>query len=139
MPPFASLEAFEEEPPRHFYDASLMFRRMALNQIDQAELMEKDPLLFCELQGICTLCRSKERCVVDLANETGDDSPEGWRNYCPNATAFAALGMQQHCGLAGQHGAGNERVVVTKLGRVILQTAKMTNKKIYLGCRSGES
>jgi hypothetical protein len=82
MPPFASLEAFEEEPPRHFYDASLMFRRMALNQIDQAELMEKDPLLFCELQGICTLCRSKEQCVVDLANETGDE-PGGLAQLLP--------------------------------------------------------
>jgi hypothetical protein len=135
---FPSLEAFGEEPPRCFYDASLLFRRMALNQVDQAEIAENDPLLFCELQGLCTLCRSKEQCVLDLANQAGDDSSGGWREYCPNATALAALGIEQNCNLAGQHGAGHERVVTTKLGSVILRTAK-ANKKIYSERRSGES
>jgi hypothetical protein len=122
--PFPSLEAVGEEPPRCFYDASLLFRRMALNHVDQAEIAENDPLLFYELQGLCTLCRSKEQCVRDLVNEASDGSSDGWREYCPNATAFAALEIQQNCGLAAQHGAGYERIVVTKLGSVILRTAK---------------
>jgi hypothetical protein len=122
--PFPSLETVGEEPPRCFYDASLLFRRMALNDVDQAEIAENDPLLFYELQGLCTLCRSKEQCVRDLANEASDDSSDDWREYCPNATAFAALGTQQNCGLAAQRGAGHERIVVTKLGSVTLRTAK---------------
>ena len=138
MQPFPSLEESGEEPPCCFYDASLLFRRMALNHVDRAEVAQNDPLLFYELQGVCTLCPSKEQCVLDLANEVVDDSSEEWREYCPNATAFAALEMQQNCGLAAQHGAGDERIVVTKLGSVVLRMAKRANKKIYLERRSGE-
>jgi hypothetical protein len=136
---FPVLEGMEEEPPRCFYDASLLFRRMVLNQVDQADLAESDPLLFCELQGLCTLCRSKEQCVLDLANRTDDDSRGDWREYCPNAAALAALGVEQNCGLAGQHGGGIERVIVTKLGSVTLRTAKNATTKIYLERRPGES
>lgn len=137
MPPFASLEARGEGLPRYFYDASLMFRRMALHEIDRAELAERDPLLFRELQAVCTLCQRKEQCARDLANEERGDRLEGWRDYCPNAAALAALGMEQNCGLAGQHGAGEELVVLTKLGRVTLP--RRANKKIYLERRPGDS
>src|SRR5262245_2767966 len=61
------------EAPRYSYDASLLFRRMAALHIDRDELASDDPLLFGELQALCTLCRSKERCVLDLARE-GDGS-----------------------------------------------------------------
>jgi hypothetical protein len=134
---FPSLEAMGE-PPRCFYDASLLFRRMALNQVDQVELAESDPLLFCELQGLCTLCRSKEQCVVDLANQASDGGSGRWREYCPNAEALDALGVEQNCGLATQHGARHERIIVTKLGSVILRKAKNVNRKVYLERRSGE-
>jgi hypothetical protein len=50
--------------PRYSYDASLLFRRMAALQVDRDELVSDDPLLFRELQALCTLCRSKERCVL---------------------------------------------------------------------------
>src|SRR5262245_49669613 len=40
--------------PRHSYDASLLFRRMAALQIDRDELASNDPLLFRELQAVCT-------------------------------------------------------------------------------------
>jgi hypothetical protein len=122
--PLPSLETLDEEPPRCFYDASLLFRRMALNQVDQAEIAENDPLLFYELQGLCTLCRSKEQCASDLVNQADNDSSDGWREYCPNAMAFSALEIQQNCGLAAHHGASCERIVMTKLGSVILRTAK---------------
>jgi hypothetical protein len=138
MPLFAAPEVLGEDPPHYVYDASLMFRRMALNQIDQAEIAVKDPLLFFELQGVCTLCPSKERCVLDLAKEEDGDGCDGWHEYCPNATAFVALEMQQNCGLAGQHGAGDERVILTKLGRVILGTAKRATEKTYLEHRPEE-
>ena len=61
------------DPPRYSYDASLLFRRMDALHIDRDELASDDPLLFGELQALCTLCRSKERCVLDLARE-GDGS-----------------------------------------------------------------
>jgi hypothetical protein len=89
--------------PRAFYDASLLFRRMAALQVDRDELARDDPLLFRELQGLCTLCRDKERCVLDLAQE--GDKPENreWREYCTNAATLNALGAVQNCARAAQY------------------------------------
>jgi len=139
MPPFSAPESLQEEPPHWLYDASLLFHRMALNQIAQTELAESDPLLFRELQGICTLCRSRDRCIADLHELLNDDHVDGWHEYCPNAPALAALAMEQNCGLAASCGAGRERVVVTKLGSVTLRAPRRANNKIYLERRSGES
>jgi hypothetical protein len=138
MPSFSPVESLWEEPPHWFYDGSMLFRRMALSQVDQTELAESDPLLFHELQGICTLCRSKERCIADLSQPNHDHS-DGWSEYCPNANALATLAVEQNCGLAAQYGAGHERVVVTKLGSVILRTPRRANKKIYLERRPEDS
>src|SRR5262249_61501852 len=88
---------------RHSYDASLLFRRMAALQIDRDELASNDPLLFRELQGLCTLCRSKERCVLDLAQERDELGNQGWREYCLNATTLNALGAVQNCARAAQY------------------------------------
>jgi hypothetical protein len=88
---------------RYSYDASLLFRRMAALQIDRDELASDDPLLFRELQGLCTLCRSKERCVRDLTWECDEAERQGWREYCPNAATLNALGAVQNCGWAAQH------------------------------------
>jgi hypothetical protein len=138
MLPLSHVESFQGEPPHWFYDASLLFRRMALSQIDRTELEENDPLLFRELQGICTLCQRKDRCIAKLA-EPKDDHSDGWREYCPNASALATLAMEQNCGLARPYGAGHERVIVTKLGSVILRTPRRANNKIYLERRPGGS
>ena len=89
--------------PRHSYDASLLFRRMAALQIDRDELASNDPLLFRELQGLCTLCCSKERCVLDLAQERDEPGNQGWREYCLNATTLNALGAVQNCARAAQY------------------------------------
>jgi len=89
--------------PRHSYDASLLFRRMAALQIGRDELASNDPLLFRELQGLCTLCRSKERCVLDLAQERDEPGNQGWREYCLNATTLNALGAVQNCARAAQY------------------------------------
>jgi hypothetical protein len=88
---------------RYSYDASLLFRRMAALQVDRDELASDDPLLFRELQGLCALCRSKERCVLDLAQESDKSGHPGWREYCPNAATLNALGAVQNCSRASQY------------------------------------
>jgi hypothetical protein len=89
--------------PRYSYDASLLFRRMAALQIDRDELASDDPLLFRELQALCTLCSSKERCVLDLAHEGDERANREWREYCLNATTLNALGAVQNCARAAQY------------------------------------
>ena len=118
MSSFPTLEAAAEERPRCFYDASLLFRQMALNQVAQTEVAENGPLLFRQLQALSTLCRSKEERVLDLVSEVDDDSSDGWHGYCPNAAALDALRMKKSCGLAAP-------------------TTK-ANQKRYLERRSGE-
>jgi hypothetical protein len=88
---------------RYSFDASLLFRRMAALQIDRDELASNDPLLFRELQAVCTLCRSKERCVLDLARECDEPGNQGWREYCLNATTLNALGAVENCARAAQY------------------------------------
>jgi hypothetical protein len=88
--------------PRYSYDASLLFRRMAALQVDRDEIASNDPLLFRELQAVCTLCRSKERCVLDLAQER-ESGNQGWREYCLNATTLDELGAVQNCARARQY------------------------------------
>jgi len=84
--------------PRHSYDASLLFRRMAALQIDRDELASNDPLLFRELQGLCTLCRSKERCVLDLAQEGDEPGNQGWRPQCHDAERSRRRAKLRACG-----------------------------------------
>lgn len=89
--------------PRYSYDASLLFRRMAALQVDRDEIASNDPLLFRELQAVCTLCHSKERCVLDLAQDSDKPENRGWREYCLNATTLNALGAVQNCARAAQY------------------------------------
>ncbi len=77
------------------HDVTLLFRHMAALHIDRNALAEDDPLLFRELQGRCTLCRSRGRCVRDLADEFADPAWQNWRDYCPNATALSMLSALQ--------------------------------------------
>ena len=53
---------------RCYYDASLLFRCMDMLQIDCGKLRQDDPLLFRELQGVCSLCPRKQNCSQDLAS-----------------------------------------------------------------------
>jgi hypothetical protein len=89
--------------PRYSYDASLLFRRMALVQIDRDELARDEPLLLRELQGFCTLCGSKRQCVRDMQRESETGEPRDWREYCPNAATLNALGALQNCPRAAQY------------------------------------
>ena len=83
--------------PHYHYDASLLFRRMILLQIDRRELARDESLLLRELQGLCTLCGSKPECVRDLSEEYLSGDPQAWHEYCPNAATLNAIGALQHC------------------------------------------
>ena len=89
--------------PRHSYDASLLFCRMAALQVDRDELASNDPFAIPRAQARCTLCRSKERCVLDLPQECDEPGNQGWREYCLNATTLNALGAVQNCARAAQY------------------------------------
>jgi hypothetical protein len=89
--------------PRYHYDASLLFRRMILLQIDRRELARDEPLLLRELQGLCTLCGSKPECVRDLQREYETSEPQDWHEYCPNSAMLHALGALQNCPRTAQY------------------------------------
>jgi hypothetical protein len=61
----------------------LLFSRMTVLDIDPGELNNADPLLFREMQGLCTLCRQKPECMLDL-----EDASLSWKVYCPNAATL---------------------------------------------------
>jgi hypothetical protein len=74
-----------------------LFRRLEMLHIDWAVLAEEDPLLFREIQGYCTLCESRRRCLMNLANELADPGWEDWQDYCPNARTLSVLATLQGC------------------------------------------
>lgn len=79
-------------------DVSLLFRRMAALRIDRDELAGDEPLLFRELQGFCSLCRSKGQCVRGLIGGLDDDPGwQDWRDYCPNAATLSVLATLRDC------------------------------------------
>ncbi len=97
------------ELPRQFYDSSLLFRCMAMLQVDQRDIAAEDPLLFRELQGRCSLCRHKRECAEDLAlpfdpaRQIDSARWRQWRAYCPNSAALSAIGAIQNGGYAARH------------------------------------
>ena len=68
--------------------ASLLFRWMDMLQVDRSHLAMDDPLLFYELQGVCAVCLSKEKCAQDLANEFDHVLWNKWWSYCPNSAVL---------------------------------------------------
>ena len=78
-------------PSRHLGDVSLLFRCMELLGIARTDLAKDDPLLFFELQGLCSLCLSKEECSEDLAGEFVSARRNKWQEYCPNSTTLVAI------------------------------------------------
>lgn len=91
------------EAPRRVADAGLLFGCMELLQIDQSTLAREDPLLFRELQGVCTLCRHREQCAQDLSRPFDDAKWDRWRAYCPNSAMLTMIGAAQNCGHAAQY------------------------------------
>jgi hypothetical protein len=88
---------------RQIGGVALLFRCMPMLQIDPDELAMDDPLLFRELQGLCSLCGCKTECTDDLARQFDEVSLEKWRQYCPNAATLTMLAAVQNCALAAQH------------------------------------
>jgi hypothetical protein len=68
----------------------LLLSRMAVLEIDASEVNDADLLLFREMQGLCTLCRRKARCVLDLQQNDADVS---WKEYCPNAATLQSIAV----------------------------------------------
>jgi len=68
--------------------ADLLLRRMAVLDLDPAEVAQVGPQTFRDLQRVCSLCESKRRCVRDFARDAA--APQ-WQDYCPNAATLMAL------------------------------------------------
>jgi len=77
--------------PDQSADAGLLFSWMDMLQVDRSDLAMDDPLLFYELQGVCAVCLSKEKCAQDLANEFDHVLWNKWWSYCPNSAALRDL------------------------------------------------
>ena len=75
-----------------FPDIDLLLRRMAVLNIEPEEVDSLDPLLFRELQGRCTVCRSRRACAYDFAH---DICSGGWKEYCPNAPMLSLVSSIQ--------------------------------------------
>lgn len=65
--------------------ADLLYRRMEFLYLEPSELARTRPAVLQNLQKVCTLCISRNRCAADL-NECPADSI--WQDYCPNATTL---------------------------------------------------
>ncbi len=68
--------------------ANLLLERMAVLDLDPAEVAQVGPQTFRDLQRVCSLCESKRRCTRDLAH---DATAPQWEDYCPNAQTLMAL------------------------------------------------
>ena len=68
--------------------ANLLLERMAVLDLDPAEVAQVGPQTFRDLQRVCSLCESKRRCTRDLAH---DATAPRWEDYCPNAQTLMAL------------------------------------------------
>jgi hypothetical protein len=79
-------------------DAGLLFCCMDMLHIDRAKLMRDEPLLYRELQGVCTLCRNRQECSVDLGRGGFDaNNSDEWWLYCPNSAMLRTIGALQKC------------------------------------------
>ena len=56
--------------------------------IDEAALARTHPLVLRDMERVCTLCRHKARCDMDLADGT---SAEYFSSYCPNEPTIKQL------------------------------------------------
>jgi hypothetical protein len=58
--------------------------------IDQARLVQTEPLLLRDMERVCSLCSHKRQCDRDLAAGT---SAEHYKGYCLNASTIEGLGQ----------------------------------------------
>ena len=69
----------------HAADEPLLLKAL---EIDEAALERTHPLVLRDLERVCTLCRHKARCDLDLADGT---SAEYFPSYCPNESTIKQL------------------------------------------------
>jgi hypothetical protein len=79
------------------HDASLLFSCMDVLQIDHGRLARDEPLLYRELQGVCTLCPNKRDCSFDLLGGFASMRWDEWWLYCPNSAMLTTIGALQKC------------------------------------------
>ena len=82
---------------RNPHDAGLLFCCMDVLQIDHNKLARDEPLLYRELQGVCTLCPNKRDCAFDLADGFDGMRWDEWWLYCPNSAMLTTIGALQKC------------------------------------------
>jgi hypothetical protein len=74
---------------RHGADSTgLLVERLDALDLDAAEIAQRMPGTFHDLERLCTLCRDKGKCSRDLRKHAADNR---WRDYCPNAGTLADL------------------------------------------------
>ena len=71
--------------------------RLAILQIDEAQLADTDPALMRQLRKSCRLCDEKSQCTWDFV---GDPTNPRWEQYCPNAQALRTV--QSHRSARGE-------------------------------------
>ena len=76
---------------------------MDMLQIDRSKLMRDEPLLYRELQGVCTLCPNKQDCSFDLAGGFDGIAWDEWWLHCPNSAMLTTIGALQKCGQSPRH------------------------------------
>jgi hypothetical protein len=84
----AALDDLKSCGVRETSAADLLERRMAALNLDPKEVCEIAPQTFRELQQLCSLCKSRGRCLQDL---TRTSSSATWKDYCPNVETLMAL------------------------------------------------
>jgi hypothetical protein len=92
------IEASPSPKPHHNpHDASLLFSCMDVLQIDHGKLARDEPLLYRELQGVCTLCPNNRDCSFDLLGGFSGMRWDEWWLYCPNSAMLTTIGALQKC------------------------------------------
>lgn len=81
----ADLHALASRGPE---SADLLLHRMRALDLDRNEVPLITPETFRDLQKLCTMCESHERCGRDLTRDTADPK---WKDYCPNAATLLVL------------------------------------------------
>ena len=66
----------------------LLRKMLAALNIDEQELINKDPLVMRDLQRLCTNCQDQKRCRYELEKGT---AAEHFHDFCPNAFTLDAL------------------------------------------------
>src|SRR5215472_6777557 len=82
---------------RSSHDSSLLFCCMDVLQIDHDKLAQDEPLLYRELQGVCSLCPNKRDCASDLSDGFDGMRWDEWWLYCPNSAMLTTIGALQKC------------------------------------------